>query len=141
MKAKLLKPYWSKVKSGPNIGKAILVSPYEVSGTPEELAAYKTAQADRYVEDKETGVPLFFSPRALPSSIELGITRNTGKVFVMNGEIDRKVQYVNQFSGAIGDKLAEILAKQLMDSFGGTGSVSMVAEPEKAETESKGLDQ
>lgn len=58
---------------------------YIVSGTPEELAAYKTAKDSFYREDEALKQPLFFSSRNVGKEAELRKTSD-GKDFVVNDD-------------------------------------------------------
>lgn len=57
-------PYTSRT------GKTVFV--YHVSGTPEELAAYKTSKGEYYKEDKDAAnAPLFFTTDAIGNNAEM----------------------------------------------------------------------
>lgn len=73
MKAQLLNIYRSS--------KGTLTGTYAVSGTEEELAAYKAAQGEYYRENEE-GKPLFFNTRLEEGkSFALAIS-SSGNVFI-----------------------------------------------------------
>jgi len=90
-----------------------LVFRYKVSGTPDELKAYKAAQGENYREtDDGKHTPLWFTINALPKSVVLGISRNSGNVFADNSELQRlellSKQYPN-LAGEINKQMASIL--------------------------------
>ena len=62
-------------KRGKN-NKLVDVFVYGVDGTEQELADYKKAKAEQYREDKDTGVPLFFSLNYVGEVCPLIITSN-----------------------------------------------------------------
>lgn len=67
-----------------------MVFRYKVSGTKAELDAYKKAQDKNYREtDDGKKTPLWFTVNVLPKSVQLGISRNSGKVFADNSELQR----------------------------------------------------
>ena len=62
-------------KRGKN-NKLVDVFVYGVNGTDEQLAEYKQVKAEQYREDKDTGVPLFFSLNYVGEVCPLIITTN-----------------------------------------------------------------
>jgi hypothetical protein len=62
-------------KRGKN-NKLVDVFVYGVDGTEQELAEYKRVKAEQYREDKDTGVPLFFSLNYVGEVCPLIITSN-----------------------------------------------------------------
>ena len=62
-------------KRGKN-NKMVDVFVYGVDGTDEQLAEYKRVKAEQYREDKDTGVPLFFSLNYVGEICPLFITNN-----------------------------------------------------------------
>ena len=62
-------------KRGKN-NKMVDVFVYGVDGTDEQLAEYKRVKAEQYREDKDTGVPLFFSLNYVGEICPLIITTN-----------------------------------------------------------------
>jgi hypothetical protein len=78
---------------------------YSVSGTKEQLAAFKKAQGDYYRED-ESGTPLFFTTRYIGEEGTLMITSNGNLVPDMS-EFDKQASLVAQYGGNFGDALAK----------------------------------
>lgn len=86
---------------------------YNVTGTAAELAQYKEAQAEHYVEDEATGHPLYFSSRMLSynrkEAVELMIT-TAGKVVV--DETDKVFDRAARLDEATITEEAKLLARQ-----------------------------
>jgi hypothetical protein len=92
---------------------------YDVTGTKEELEAYKNAQGDKYVEDEETKTPLLFVVNYGGKSMKLGISRKSGKVYVDNSETRAAESLINQFKpGALQNALAGEVARGIMAQAG-----------------------
>jgi hypothetical protein len=98
-------------KSKDNVAKTVFV--YGVTGTAEDLASYKTIQADNYRDDKD-GTPLWFNTSFVGDSATLGLSSN-GKIFADMAEFDKAQSMCSQYEGtAFGDALAkEMIAKLL----------------------------
>lgn len=106
-----------------------MVYVYGVSGTPEQLEAFKEAQGDNYKVDEETGAVLWFSTRYIGDAGQLSISRN-GKVFADTSEFDKANSLCEQYKGtALGDQLARVMAEKLLDSLGGGKTSAPVAKP------------
>lgn len=93
---------------------------YAVTGTAEELAAYKTAQGVNYREDDVTGEPLFFTVRYAGKSVNL-ITTKSGNVIADLSELKASASIAKQFGGNLGQSIADAAAAQFL--FGGGASV------------------
>ena len=93
---------------------------YAVTGTAEELAAYKTAQGMNYREDDITGEPLFFTVRYAGKSVNL-ITTKSGNVIADLSELKASASIAKQFGGNLGQSIADAAAAQFL--FGGGASV------------------
>lgn len=105
-----------------------MVYVYGVTGTPEQLEAFKKAQGENLVIDEETGMPLFFSTRFVGESTALIITQN-GKVIADTSEFDKAASLCEQYQGtALGTELARVMAEKLL---GGKNS-SAAKEPAPA---------
>lgn len=88
---------------------------YAVTGTPEEVAQFEASQTVVHKQEG-TDAPIYFSPRNGGNTVELGITTNTGKVFIKNlGQ--RKVLNVikNNSDNLFGQALASEYAKRELD--------------------------
>jgi hypothetical protein len=93
---------------------------YAVTGTAEELAAYKTAQGVNYREDDITGEPLFFTVRYAGKSVNL-ITTKSGNVIADLSELKASASIAKQFGGNLGQSIADAAAAQFL--FGGGAPV------------------
>lgn len=96
MKATYDGPYMKPAPEGSPAGTpGRMVFRYKVSGTKDELKAYKQAQGgdgpkSNYREtDDGKKTPLWFTVNVLPKQVTLGISRNSGKVFADNSELQR----------------------------------------------------
>lgn len=101
---------------------------YSVSGTPEELAKFKTVQGENYRET-EAGVPLWFTTRSVGNSGSLIITTN-GKVVPDMSAFDQAASLAKQYGGNLGTELAKAAAAQLL---GGNHSAPVESVKAKAE--------
>jgi hypothetical protein len=86
---------------------------YSVSGTKDELDAFKKSQGDFYRVD-EDGKPLWFTTRFIGEEGKLMITSN-GNVVPDMSEYDKQASLVAQYGGNFG----EILAKQGIEKLRG----------------------
>lgn len=103
-----------------------MVYVYGVTGTPEQIEAYKKAQGENLVIDEKTGTPLWFSTRYVGESSALIITQN-GKVIADTSDFDKAASLCEQYQGtALGTELARVMAEKLL---GGSGSASHAAAP------------
>jgi len=93
---------------------------YAVTGTAEELTAYKTTQGVNYREDDVTGEPLFFTVRYAGKSVNL-ITTKSGNVIADLSELKASASIAKQFGGNLGQSIADAAAAQFL--FGGGASV------------------
>ena len=115
MKIKLMRSYKSKK------GNTVFV--YGVTGSPEQLAAYKKAQGENHRED-ESGNALWFTTRCVGKSGTLIITTN-GKVVPDMSAFDQAASIAAQYGGNFGEALAKQAAAELL------GGGSTVSAPEK----------
>lgn len=95
-----------------------MVYVYHVTGTKEELAAYKEAQGDHYREDETSGKPLFFSPQPLGKkneNISLMITPNGT---VVADDADRQFERHFKLDDYILQEQAKLMAVQAMGGGG-----------------------
>jgi hypothetical protein len=84
-------------------GKMVFV--YQVSGTPEELAAYKTAKGEHYREDKDTKAILMFSNRYTGKSVDL-IKTEKGDYVPDTTEFDQLANLSDQYGIDIALRIA-----------------------------------
>ena len=95
---------------------------YIISGTAEELDAYKSSQGQYYIEgDKvdrpnEFGKPLWRAYQYSGEDIIVAISKNN-KVYADMSELRKQASFVKQLGGNLGDSLANKIAAQFM---GGT---------------------
>jgi hypothetical protein len=112
MKIKLMRSYKSKK------GNTVFV--YGVSGSPEQLEAFKKAQGENHRED-ENGTPLWFTTRCVGQSGTLIITTN-GKVVPDMSAFDQAASIAKQYGGNFGQALADQAAAALLGNTGNTVS-------------------
>lgn len=82
MKGKLFDMYVSK--QGNDVFK------YEVTGTPEEIAQFKSVYPVDYVRENTTN-PIYFSTRNGGKNVELTITKNSNKVIIKSNVGERGI--------------------------------------------------
>lgn len=104
MKIKLTRSYRSKN------GNTVFV--YSVSGSTEQLEAFKKAQGSNYRED-DKGVPLFFTVRCVGQTGSLIIT-STGKVVPDMSAFDEANSLAKQYGGNFGQEIARVAAEKLL---------------------------
>lgn len=124
MKTKLIRSYKSKA------GNTVFV--YSVSGTTEQVEAYKAAQGDNYRES-EDGTPLWFTTRCIGNTGTLVIT-SKGKVVPDMSAFEQAASLAKQYGGNFGQELARAAVANIL------GSTSHASEAEKVAS-SKGIDQ
>lgn len=95
-------------------GTGTMVFRYKVTGSKDELDAYRKAQGDFLREDDEKN-PLWFSVNNIGKSAKLLIS-SKGKVFADTSEIDGIAAMVKQYGGNFGQALASEAAARI---FGG----------------------
>lgn len=115
-------------------GTGNLVFVYEVSGKAADLADYKDAQGSNYIEDDESGKPLFFTTRPFIGGMgELGIS-SEGNVYQDTSKLDEAKAITEANGGNFGD----LLGARLLDGIFGAQQVSTsVSTPEPASTPSE----
>lgn len=73
---------------------------YALTGTAEELKAYKKSKGDKYIEDKVTSKPLYFTSRPMSSDTEYTLDKDG---YLVDSESAGKAQEVlnalSQFKG------------------------------------------
>lgn len=106
LQASYLRDYPSKKK----IGETVFV--YAVTGTPEELSQFKTAQGTHYRVDEHTGTPLYFDTIYAGDVVTLKISSNN-KTFIDLSEIRKAVALSKITGGNFGQALASTLASTL----------------------------
>lgn len=105
MKIKLIRSYRSKN------GNATFV--YGVTGSANDLAAYKEAQGEYYREDETTGQPLWFTTRCVGDNGKLIITTN-GKIVPDMSAFDQAASIAAQYGGNFGQELAKQAAQSIL---------------------------
>jgi len=105
MKIKLIRSYRSKN------GNATFV--YGVTGSANDLAAYKEAQGEYYREDETTGQPLWFTTRCVGDNGKLIITTN-GKIVPDMSAFDQAASIAAQYGGNFGQELARQAASSIL---------------------------
>ena len=115
MKIKLSRSYKKIGKNG-NVNTVFV---YHVTGTKEQLAAFKTAQGDNFRESEE-GVALWFTTRCAGNSGNLLIT-SANKIVADMSAFDQADSLAKQYGGNLGTELAKAAAAQLMGSNVATG--------------------
>jgi len=116
MKIKMIRSYRSK-KGNPTFV-------YGVTGSANDLAAYKEAQGGFYREDDTTGQPLWFTTRCVGENGTLIITTN-GKIVPDMSKFDQAASLASQYGGNFGEELAKLTAQSIL----GVSSASAVEAP------------
>jgi hypothetical protein len=119
-------------KRGKN-NKLVDVFVYGVDGTEQELAEYKRVKAEQYREDKDTGVPLFFSLNYVGEVCPLIITSN-GNVVADTSVMRKAANLV-----ANNDFLKDQVSTAVLDMLGLANSGMAVAR-KAVKTEEKVVD-
>ena len=117
-------------KRGKN-NKLVDVFVYGVDGTEQELADYKKAKSDQYREDKDTGVPLFFSLNYVGEVCPLIITSN-GNV-VADTSVMRKASNLVANNEFLKDQVGSAVLDMLGLANSGLGTTRKVAKKEEVE--------
>lgn len=126
MKIKLIRSYRKLNKNG----QPTTVFVYGVSGTDEQLAAYKEAVgADNYRESDE-GEPLWFSTRCVGETGSL-ITTSKGTFAPDMSAFDKAASLAAQYGGNLGQELARNAAASLLGASNSAASVAQPAAPAK----------
>ena len=115
LKAKFARNYRSK--KGNNVFKFI------VTGSVEEIKAYKTAQGLNYREEELTKEPLFFTPIFQGKLLTLLITPNN-QVVVDNTEIAAVESIIKNATGIYQQELAKLAAAHTLASVFGNSRLS-----------------
>jgi hypothetical protein len=102
---------------------------YSVSGSAQDLEAYKDAQGDFYREDESTGNPLWFTTRCVGKVGSLLITTN-GNIVPDMSAFDQASSIAAQYGGNFGQELAKQAA---MDILGGGNTPAPEVKSEVAE--------
>lgn len=126
MKAKKVRNYRSK-----NTGKPVFV--YEVSGTADELKAYKKAQGEFFREDDTTGAPLYFTTNFMGNDGNLIIT-SKGSVAQDMSKFDEAQSLVEQYGGNFGNVLAQNVVGNILGTPTPTATEEVVEETKDIST-------
>jgi hypothetical protein len=114
------------IEQGANKGKYNkLMHVYEIQGDESVQAAYKKAVGDKCVSN-DAGNGLFFTDSVMSDIIDLGIGQTSGRVFVDDSLTRNQVTLVNQYSGKLQDKMAELVAQRILDAVTGNATVATV---------------
>ena len=92
---------------------------YTVSGTADELAAYKASCGTGYREDEKTGKPFYFTQDFVGDTAELVIGTKSGRAYADTSELKKAASLARQFGGNLGDAIATEAARNLMGSIMG----------------------
>jgi len=115
-------------KRGKN-NKLVDVFVYGVNGTDEQLAEYKQVKAEQYREDKDTGVPLFFSLNYVGEVCPLIITTN-GNV-VADTSVMRKAANLVANNEFLKDQVSSAVMDMLGLNNGSMGTARKVVKKEE----------
>jgi hypothetical protein len=115
-------------KRGKN-NKLVDVFVYGVNGTDEQLAEYKQVKAEQYREDKDTGVPLFFSLNYVGEVCPLIITTN-GNV-VADTSVMRKAANLVANNEFLKDQVSTAVMDMLGLNNGSMGTARKVVKKEE----------
>jgi len=129
MKATYQNSYPKRSKNG----NVVDVFVYEVSGTKDELEAFKDAQGSSYRETP-TGVPLFFTLNYVSDEVSLVFTSN-GNVVVDNSELRKAASLAKQY-GFLGNAIADRMVTGLL----GNKSVGNTAQSTPTEVPTQSID-
>jgi hypothetical protein len=88
---------------------------YSVSGTPEEMEAYKQAKGSNHRVDENTGQVLFFSTTYISDVVDLIILSN-GDVIIDRSELRKAEAQVKAMGGNLGQAIAMTVAGKLFNS-------------------------
>ena len=125
LKAKFSNCYRSKA------GNTVFV--YHVSGTPDNMAAYKAAAGDNLRVDEVSKAVLYFTTNWNGNNIDLVITSNNN-IVTDTSATDKLVAVVNKSSGILQDKLAGLVAAHILGGLIGTPAVATAPVEVPAET-------
>lgn len=124
--------YHSKYNTVDKNGKGIVMFRYTVSGSDEQLEAFKAAQGE-FFRAGDDGQPLFFTPNYIGETGSLGITAK-GKIYADTAAIDKAVSLINRYPGQLGQEIAKLAAAQLLGNMG-SGSSATVSAPAVAKSD------
>lgn len=110
MKVKFLSSYRST--------KGNTVFRYSVSGTTEQIEAYKAAQGENFRESDD-GTPLWFTTRFIGNTGTLIITTNN-KIVPDMSAFEKADSLAKQFGGNLGQELAKAAAAELLGNPSGS---------------------
>jgi hypothetical protein len=112
---------------------------YHVQGTPEELAAYRAAQGQYYIEESEgkyAGTPILNRPQRYPAGTPLIITRD-GRVAIPKRRSDVDLEQIHKRAKSFNDEhiakaAAEHIVSLIVKEELGTGAVGTTVAPAAA---------
>ena len=129
MRIKLERSYRSAKTGNP-------VFVYSVTGSDEDLNAFKEAQGQYYRTDESTGNPLWFTTRCVGPQGSLIITTK-GNIVPDMSKFDQAASLAAQYGGNFGDALAQAMVSDLTG--GNTASAPASAPAAQAEESNEGL--
>lgn len=126
---KFLRQYRSK-----KTGTTVFV--YEVSGDEASQEEYKEAQGVHFVEDTETGTPLFFTTDYAGKSVSILIS-STNKAFADMSEFDAQASLVKRYGGNLGQEIARQSVAKLLG--GSTAPAQTAPQPAEKSAEAENM--
>ena len=102
---------------------------YGVSGSTEELAAFKAAQGEHFREDTKTGEPLWFTTRSVGNLGKLIITTK-GNIVPDMSAFDQASSLAAQYGGNFGQELARQAAMAILNT-GPIAAQTVQTQPDK----------
>jgi len=103
------------IKEGKEVEINTVVFRYSVSGTPEEMEAYKQAKGSNHRVDENTGQVLYFSTTYISDVVDLIILSN-GDVIIDRSELRKAEAQVKAMGGNLGQAIAMTVAGKLFNS-------------------------
>lgn len=97
---------YKKVETGNRVWK------YDVTGTKEEIEAFKAAQ-DKVIINEFTGNPIFFSVTNYGETVQLGIS-SKGSVYANTEAMDALRDKIEQMGPEFAKALASEMAKEML---------------------------
>ena len=120
MKATLLRSYKKR-----DTGSIVFV--YTVTGSKEQLEAFKEIQGAYYTEDPING-PLWFTTKCVGQQCPLIIT-SKGNLCADTSAFDQAASLAAQYGGNLGQELARAAAQQLMGNRNPIAAAPVAADP------------
>jgi hypothetical protein len=112
---------------------------YEVSGSTQDIEAFKTAQGD-YYRVADNGKPLWFTTRCIGPAGHLVITTN-GNVVPDMSKFDQASSLASQYGGNFGEELARMSAQAILGGNAPQADSAPAKEDEPAKAEGSSDDE